>query len=159
MKSNGSEKAFCMLTFHECQSVTIVQRQFRTYRAPVSYVTITWSVVLLNKKCTYCYLRCIVYDKLLKPRQSFWINLYFSEEPLALPRCRNPIKTPCITKRVPLQLCSLLRHRKFRSLYKWSSVLFLYFSTFQVLLLILCSLLGNTRDVTAKQMDGSLPIP
>jgi len=24
----------------------------------------------------YCYLKCIVYDKLLKPRQSFWITLY-----------------------------------------------------------------------------------
>ena len=30
MAANGSEKAFCVLTFHECQSVTIVQRQFRT---------------------------------------------------------------------------------------------------------------------------------
>ena len=44
-----------------------------TYRAPVRYVTKTWSVVLLNKKIhrIYCYLKCIVYDKLLKPRQSF----------------------------------------------------------------------------------------
>jgi len=25
---------------------------------------------------TYCYLKCIVYDKLLKPRQSFLITLY-----------------------------------------------------------------------------------
>jgi hypothetical protein len=39
-----------VLTFHECRSVTIVQRQFRTYRASVRYVTKTWSVVLLNKK-------------------------------------------------------------------------------------------------------------
>ena len=30
MAANGSEKAFCVLTFHECRSVTIVQRQFRT---------------------------------------------------------------------------------------------------------------------------------
>ena len=30
----------------------------------------------LNKKYTYSYLKCIVYDKLLKPRQSFWITLY-----------------------------------------------------------------------------------
>ena len=30
MVANGSEKAFCVLTFHECQSFTIVQRQFRT---------------------------------------------------------------------------------------------------------------------------------
>ena len=29
MAANGSEKAFCVLTFHECRSVTIVQRQFR----------------------------------------------------------------------------------------------------------------------------------
>jgi hypothetical protein len=71
---------FCVLTFHECRSVTIVQRQFRTYRAPVRYVTKTWSVVLLNKKYIYCYLKCIFYDKLLKPRQSFWITLYFVSE-------------------------------------------------------------------------------
>jgi len=32
------------------------------------YVTKTWSVVLLNKiKYIYSYLKCIVYDKLLKP--------------------------------------------------------------------------------------------
>ena len=48
-----------------------------TYRAHVRYVTKTSSVVLLNKKHIYCYLKCIVYDKLLKPRQSFRITLYF----------------------------------------------------------------------------------
>ena len=31
----------------------------------------TWSVVLLNKKYIYCFLEGIVYDKLLKHRQSF----------------------------------------------------------------------------------------
>ena len=33
---------------------------------------ISWSI----GATTYCYLKCIVYDKLLKPRQSFWITLY-----------------------------------------------------------------------------------
>ena len=33
------------------------------------------SVVLLNKKHIYCCLKCIVYDKLLKPRQPFRITL------------------------------------------------------------------------------------
>jgi len=49
-----------------------------TYRAPIRYATKTCSVVLLNKKkkYIYCYLKCIVYDKLLKPRQSFRITLY-----------------------------------------------------------------------------------
>jgi len=47
-----------------------------TYRAPIRYVTKTWSVVLLNKKYTYSSLKCIVYDKLLKPWQSFRITLY-----------------------------------------------------------------------------------
>ena len=28
------------------------------------------------KKYIYSSLKCIVYDKLLKPRQSFWITLY-----------------------------------------------------------------------------------
>ena len=30
----------------------------------------------LNKKYIYSYLKCILYDKLLKPRQSFRITLY-----------------------------------------------------------------------------------
>jgi len=46
------------------------------YKAPLSYVTKIWSVVLLNK-IKYSYLKCIVYDKLLKHQQSFWITLYF----------------------------------------------------------------------------------
>ena len=40
----------------------------------------TWSVVLLNKKYIYFYLKRTVYDKLLKARQSFWITLYFSAD-------------------------------------------------------------------------------
>jgi len=49
-------------------------------RAALRYVTITWSVVLLNKKYIYRYLKCIVYDKLLKPRQSFRITLYIASD-------------------------------------------------------------------------------
>jgi len=37
------------------------------HRAPVRYVTKTWSVVLSNKKYIYSHLKCIVYDTLLKP--------------------------------------------------------------------------------------------
>ena len=33
-----------------------------------------------------------------------------------------------------------------------------YFSPFQVLLLILSFMLGNARDITAKQKDGAVPI-
>ena len=47
-----------------------------TKGAHIRYVTKTWSVVLLNKKYIYSYLKCIVYDKLLKPQQSFRITLY-----------------------------------------------------------------------------------
>jgi len=35
----------------------------------------TWSVIL-NKIYVYSYLKCIVYDKLLKPRRTFRITLY-----------------------------------------------------------------------------------
>ena len=52
-------------------------REEEENRAPVRYVTKTLSVVLFNKKYIYCYLKCIVYDKLLKPRQSFRITLYY----------------------------------------------------------------------------------
>jgi hypothetical protein len=47
-----------------------------TYRATVRCVTKTWSAVLLNKKKYIHYLKCIVCDKLLKPRQPFLINVY-----------------------------------------------------------------------------------
>jgi len=33
-----------------------------------------------------------------------------------------------------------------------------YFSASQVLLLLLCYILSNTRDVTPKQTDGAVPI-
>ena len=46
------------------------------YSAPVKYVSKLWSVVLLNKKYIYSYLKCIVCDRLLKPWQSFRITLY-----------------------------------------------------------------------------------
>jgi hypothetical protein len=52
-----------------------------------------------------------------------------------------------------------LCQRKFRSLYKLPSDPFLYCPTLQLLLLILCPSGGNTRDVTAKQRDGSLLKP
>jgi len=59
----------------------------RTYTAPIRYVTKTWSVVLLNKKkYIYSYLKCIVYDKLLKPRQSFRITLYLLANTLCVER-------------------------------------------------------------------------
>jgi len=46
-----------------------------TNGAPVRYVTKSWSVFLLNKKkYIYCYLKCIVYGKMLKPRHSFRIT-------------------------------------------------------------------------------------
>ena len=45
-------------------------------RCTFSKTSKTWSVVLLNKKYIYSYLKCIMYDKLLKPRQSFRITLY-----------------------------------------------------------------------------------
>ena len=44
MAANGSEKAFCVLTFHECRSVTIVQQQFRIKfgKQPPSDNSIQW---------------------------------------------------------------------------------------------------------------------
>jgi len=87
-----------------------------------------------------------------------WItNKMFLRGTIRFPRGRSLSKTPWITQRVPLQLCSLLRHRKFRSLYKWPKKNS-YFETFQDLFLVLCSVRANTQDVTAKQKDGSLPV-
>jgi len=57
------------------------------YRAPVRYVTKTWSVVLLNKKDIYSYLKCIVYDKWLKLRQSFRITLYLGKYGMPFDPC------------------------------------------------------------------------
>jgi len=44
----------------------------------VRYVTKSWYVIVLHKKHIYCYLKCIVYDKLLNPRESFRITQYFT---------------------------------------------------------------------------------
>ena len=49
-----------------------------TKGAPESYVTKTWECCSIkSKKYIHCYLKFIVYDKLLKLRQSFRITLYF----------------------------------------------------------------------------------
>jgi len=56
----------------------VESQRVHTYRAPVRYVTKTWNVVLLNEKYIYSYFKFIVYDKLLKPRQSFLIILYIT---------------------------------------------------------------------------------
>jgi len=56
----------------------------------------TWSVALLNKKkYIYSYLKCIVYDKLLKPRQytcissETWANVYYTARQHIEPRCEK----------------------------------------------------------------------
>jgi len=54
-----------------------VESQRFIYGAPISYVANTQSVVLLNKKHIYFYLKCFIYDKLLKSRLSFLTTLYF----------------------------------------------------------------------------------
>ena len=40
MAANGCEKAFCVLIFHECRSVTIVQRQFRPNSVKNQHLTV-----------------------------------------------------------------------------------------------------------------------
>ena len=46
------------------------------YRAPVRYVTKTWSVVLLNKKIHILLSQVYCVWQVVKPRQSFSITLY-----------------------------------------------------------------------------------
>ena len=51
--------------------------RFRNFTNVHSRITCMYNYQkLLNKRYIYCCLKCIVYDKLLKPRQSFWITLY-----------------------------------------------------------------------------------
>jgi len=49
----------------------ITKGNFKACNKNVECFSIQW------KKNIYSYLKCILYDKLLKPRQSFWITLYF----------------------------------------------------------------------------------
>jgi hypothetical protein len=84
MEANGSEES-CVFMFHECRSVTIVQRQFCTYRAPVRYVTTTWSVVLLNKKIhillsqVYCVWQAVKTPTIILNNPVFYVmNLRFT---------------------------------------------------------------------------------
>ena len=83
-----------------------------TYRAPIRYVTKTWSVVLLNKKKThiYSYLKCTVYDKLLKPQKSFRITLYFGCD-------WNHIRISSLTS------SSLVNYLSMQGFYYWSKLL------------------------------------
>jgi hypothetical protein len=74
---------WCLLNHKEC-----------TYRAPVRYVTKTWSVVLLNKKYIYSYLKCIVYDKL--SRRSFVITLYIKNISLLVLQCKWVLQFPVL---------------------------------------------------------------
>ena len=56
MAANGSEKAFCVFTFHECLPVTIVQRQFRTKfgKQPASDNSIRrWYTQFQERGCVY----------------------------------------------------------------------------------------------------------
>jgi len=74
---------------------------------------------------------------------------------ISFPRWRNRTKTRCISKCVPLQLCSPLRHIKFRSLYKWPVF---HFSSSNITSSLI-DFLFYTCCATAKQMDGSHPVP
>ena len=76
MAVNRSEKAFYVeRTRLSC--LCLQNHKGCTYRAPVRYVTKTWRVVLLNEKIHILLTQVYLYDKLLKPRQSFLITLYF----------------------------------------------------------------------------------
>ena len=72
MAANGSEKAFCVLTFHECRSVTIVQRQFRTKfgKEPLSDNSIRRRYVNFKRQGA-CVKETITADKL----QTVWNEL------------------------------------------------------------------------------------
>ena len=64
-------------TIHLRQDYVVAPMDQEILRVCFYDVQCFWSVVLLSKKYIYSYLKCIVYDKLLKPRQSFRITLYF----------------------------------------------------------------------------------
>ena len=73
MAANGSEKAFCVLTFHDCRSVTIVQRQFHTKfgKEPPSDNSIRrWYAQFQETGCV-CVKETITADML----QKFWNEL------------------------------------------------------------------------------------
>jgi hypothetical protein len=53
-----------------------VESQRCTYRAPVRYVTKTWSVVLLNKKIRILLSQVYCVCRVVKTQQSFVITLY-----------------------------------------------------------------------------------
>jgi hypothetical protein len=121
MAANGSEKAFCVertrlscwclwnykgCTYRASVRYCLWNYKGCTYRASVRYVTKTWSVVLLRKKYISSYLKCIVYDKLLKPRQSFLITLYIR----IYLRCTDPSSSG--SWRIKCVSCSLILKMK-----------------------------------------------
>ena len=72
MAANGSEKAFCVLTFHECRSVSVVQRQFRTKFVKNRHLTIPFEGGMHSfKRQGACVKETITADML----QTVWIEL------------------------------------------------------------------------------------
>ena len=68
----------CHTQYSWDRSICIFLINGTTLQVFVTYLISALYVVLLNKKnYIHSYLKCIVYDKLLKPRQSFRITLYF----------------------------------------------------------------------------------
>jgi len=60
-----------------------------TLQVFVTHLTGALYVLLNKKKYIYSYPRCIVYDRLLKPRQSFRITLYKTANRMDLFRKRT----------------------------------------------------------------------
>ena len=83
------------------------------------------------------------------------MNKIFLRGAISFPRWANRTKTRCISKCVSLQLCSLLRHISFYSLYKWPVFNFLSLNITRSLI----DFLFYTCCLTPTQMDGSLPVP
>jgi hypothetical protein len=84
-------------------------------------------------------------------------NKIFLREAIKIRSCQSLSITPCITTCVPLQLCSLLRQRKFVRYINDIPFHFL-FLTFESPLLILTSLLVNTRDVQQNKWTDHIQL-
>ena len=78
MAANGSEKAFCELKLHDCRSVTIAQRQFRTkfWKQPPSDNSIRMWYVQFKKTRRACNNKstgslCVTEEQMEMVRQAF----------------------------------------------------------------------------------------
>ena len=119
MAANGSEKAFCVeRTRLSCWC--LYNHKGYTYRAPVRYVTKTWSVVLLNKKIHILLSQVYCVWQVVKTLTIIFNNPVLKSDSTIWTLCKEDTKKKTMKKEhILFQILHLGRHAPLKI--SWSS--------------------------------------